>query len=241
MKRLDSVSTQISLLLRLKSSGDELAWSEFVERYREPIVGFCENVFPVDRDTAEDIAQDVLVKLLQQMRVFEYDAAKRFRNWMKTVAGNAVRDALRKRYRCIDRGAGTSDALAALEEVPDPDRTARLGKCWPTHSIAVCWPKLSRWCNSGSMRRRGESTGRRARGCLPSALRMNWRCNWRRFIRPERGSRKCSARRPRGSCRSVSRLNWPRRRTSIHLRASSPPPLEGRALASRRADATIAA
>ena len=51
----------------------------------------CRQRFRVDPNVAEEIAQDVLLKLLKEMQKFRYRADKSFRRWLKTVTPNAFR------------------------------------------------------------------------------------------------------------------------------------------------------
>ncbi len=68
--------TSLTLMLRLqKNPSDESAWSEFVERYRPMIRDWCVKWGSQNCD-ADDVAQDVLVRLLKAMSKFQYDPAQ---------------------------------------------------------------------------------------------------------------------------------------------------------------------
>lgn len=126
MQNLDSIATHRSLLGRLRTLEDEQAWSEFVGHYREPIAAFCRGVFQADAETAEDVAQEVLIKIVRAMRANQYDPAKSFRKWLKAVTGNAMRDVLRARSRELTHGSGDSEILALLQQVPAQGATEEL-------------------------------------------------------------------------------------------------------------------
>jgi len=72
---------------------------------------------------ADDVAQDVLVRLLKAMSKFQYDPARSFRAWLKAVTHNAWNDFVSSRRPSsaettdgIDSIVDSSDALADLEE-----------------------------------------------------------------------------------------------------------------------------
>src|SRR5262245_23305757 len=85
-------TTRVTLLTQLRQDPpDQASWDEFVERYGRHIYRWCRQWKLQDAD-AEDVTQDVLVKLTQKLRAFAYDPSRSFRGWLKTVAYNAWRD-----------------------------------------------------------------------------------------------------------------------------------------------------
>lgn len=93
MRDDSSSQTSITLLERLARAGtlDQAAWSEFVERYGRKVYLWCLRWRLQDAD-AQDVTQIVLLKLAARMRTFQYDPARSFRAWLKTVAYHAWRD-----------------------------------------------------------------------------------------------------------------------------------------------------
>jgi RNA polymerase sigma-70 factor (ECF subfamily) len=85
-------TTRVTLLTRLRQDPfDQAGWDEFVERYGRHIYRWCRQWKLQDAD-AEDVTQDILVKLTQKLRAFVYDPSRSFRGWLKTVAHHAWRD-----------------------------------------------------------------------------------------------------------------------------------------------------
>ena len=79
-------STRTTLLARLrKDPANEAAWGEFVEHYGRHIHRWCRQWNLQDAD-AEDVTQEILVKLAQKLRGFVYDPSRSFRGWLKTIA-----------------------------------------------------------------------------------------------------------------------------------------------------------
>jgi RNA polymerase sigma factor (sigma-70 family) len=85
-------TTRITLLARLRQDPtDQAAWEVFVEQYGRHIYRWCRQRKLQDAD-AEDVTQDLLVKLAQKLRVFAYDPSRSFRGWLKTLVHHAWRD-----------------------------------------------------------------------------------------------------------------------------------------------------
>ncbi len=85
-------TTCVTLLTLLRQDpSDQAGWDKFVERYGRHIYRWCRQWKLQDAD-AEDLTQDILVKLTQKLRAFAYDPSRSFRGWLKTVAHHAWRD-----------------------------------------------------------------------------------------------------------------------------------------------------
>src|SRR4029077_6158414 len=84
-------TTRVTLLTQLRQDpSDQAGWDEFVERYGRHIYRWCRQWKLQDAD-AEDVTQDILVKLTEKLRAFTYDPSRSFRGWLKTVAHHAWR------------------------------------------------------------------------------------------------------------------------------------------------------
>jgi RNA polymerase sigma factor (sigma-70 family) len=100
-------TTRVTLLALLRQDpSDQAGWDEFVERYGRHIYRWCRQWKLQDAD-AEDVTQDILVKLIQKLRAFTYDPSRSFRGWLKTFAHHAWRDFDDSR-RPAQRAAGAS-------------------------------------------------------------------------------------------------------------------------------------
>src|SRR5262245_25225517 len=109
-----NVPTSPTLLGRLgRVPADQAAWGQFAERYGRKIYGWCRQ-WGLQEADAEDVAQQVLLKLADTMRTFSYDPSKSFRAWLKTVTHHAWRDFVEGRNRL---GAGSGDTRV-LEPLP---------------------------------------------------------------------------------------------------------------------------
>jgi RNA polymerase sigma factor (sigma-70 family) len=119
-----SSATSPTLLGRLRRDPtDTAAWSTFVLRYGPRIHAWCRR-WGLQEADAQDVTQDVLVKLVTRMRTFSYDRSGSFRGWLKTVTYHAWHDSLHGQRRA-GRGSGDSAVLAALHRLEARDDLAR--------------------------------------------------------------------------------------------------------------------
>ena len=77
-------------------NGDEQAYVELVNRYRDRLMTFVYR-FVNDGVIAEDIVQDTLVKLYTHKDYYRNIA--KFSTWIYTIAGNLAKTELRKKKR----------------------------------------------------------------------------------------------------------------------------------------------
>jgi RNA polymerase sigma factor (sigma-70 family) len=112
--------TRATLLIQLRNDPhDQAGWDEFVDRYGRHIYRWCRQWNLQDAD-AEDLTQDILIKLTQKLHAFAYDPSRSFRGWLKTVAHHAWRDFIESGRR-PNRGVGSSqvDELMLTLQAPD--------------------------------------------------------------------------------------------------------------------------
>ncbi len=110
------MDTSLTLLARLRGEvTDAPAWEQFVRRYGPQIFQWCRR-WGLQHADAEDVCQDVLLRVARQMRGFEYQQGKSFRAWLKTIARRALADRLEadRRHR---RGTGDTLVQKFLESV----------------------------------------------------------------------------------------------------------------------------
>jgi RNA polymerase sigma-70 factor (ECF subfamily) len=107
--------TSATLLARLRQVPvDQAAWVQFTERYGRKIYAWCRR-WNLSEADAEDVTQNVLLKLTEKMQTFEYDPAGSFRAWLKTVARHAWSDYWSSRKVVV--AAVGSQALELLQTV----------------------------------------------------------------------------------------------------------------------------
>lgn len=97
MGRQAESGTGTTLLRLLQEPDSSRAWSAFVDRYGPRIFGWCRKWNMQEAD-AENVTQEVLVKLYEKIRLYE-PAKGSFRGWLKTVTQHAWSDYLRSQAR----------------------------------------------------------------------------------------------------------------------------------------------
>jgi len=81
-------------LMKRFQNGDENAYIELVNRYRDKILNFIFNYIG-DFEISEDIVQDTMVKLYQKKHYYKEIA--KFSTWLYTIAKNLANTELRKK------------------------------------------------------------------------------------------------------------------------------------------------
>jgi RNA polymerase sigma-70 factor (ECF subfamily) len=95
MQTLDELGTLPDAdVVRLAQQGRELAFRELVRRYERPVFSLVFRMVR-DRETAEDLAQDAFVKVLNH--IDKYSPEFKFSSWLFKIANNVAIDHLRKR------------------------------------------------------------------------------------------------------------------------------------------------
>lgn len=112
------METPASLLERLQHPAEHAAWERFVKLYTPLLLHWARRLGARGEDAA-DLAQDVLVVLVQKLPAFRYDRDRSFRGWLSTVTLNRWRE--KQRRRSLPTHQPGADVLAAL---PAPDGPA---------------------------------------------------------------------------------------------------------------------
>ena len=125
--QLESVTdnTRPTLLERLRDGSDPVAWDEFFKRYW-PVVYAYARRRGSSEETAEDIVQDVLLRVFEEKEVFRYEPQRgRFRDWLRTLVRNRVAEYRRRPSERIHPGS------IPLEDGPaPPDADASPDESW---------------------------------------------------------------------------------------------------------------
>lgn len=84
--------THVSLISRLKKddrTGE--AWVQFVDRYGGRLFTWCV-ARGLQTADAEDVTQNVLIKVAKHIHRFDYDESQTFRGWLRRITENAIVD-----------------------------------------------------------------------------------------------------------------------------------------------------
>ena len=91
---------------------------------------------------ADDVSQNVLLKLAHHLRSFVYDPSRRFRGFLRTMAHNACKDYLDSKRRVVAASADTG-VHAVLESVEArDDLAARLEEAFDLERLEVAQARV---------------------------------------------------------------------------------------------------
>ncbi len=129
MSRVSVNRTSPTLLGHLRQDPtDQAAWAEFVTRYSGLIYGWCQR-WNVQHADAQDVTQEVLLRLAKKIQTFVYDPTRSFRGWLKTLTQHALHDFLADRD--LARPAGGDSKEDPLHQVAArEDLLARLNEAF---------------------------------------------------------------------------------------------------------------
>lgn len=111
-----------SQLIENYLSGDEKAFEMLIRRYLRPIFSFSYK-FVHDQPVAEDITQEVFVKVWKNIKKF--DTEKSFKSWIFTIAKNTALDFIKKKktipLSALDLGNDKDISEAIPDDLPGAD------------------------------------------------------------------------------------------------------------------------
>ena len=136
--------TRVTLLAKLKKSGNNEAWLEFEKIYRGFILSLIVRM-GINQHDAEDISQAVLTKVWQKIEDFEYNQNKgKFHNWLAAMTRNTVRDFFRTKKNFITGRDSVEyqEEYINIEEhvLPDIENLAR--EEWVLHITNLAWDNI---------------------------------------------------------------------------------------------------
>jgi RNA polymerase sigma-70 factor (ECF subfamily) len=121
MNQSPSDETSPTLLARLgQGASDQVAWETFVARYGPKIRGWCLQRSLQAAD-AEDVTQEVLLRLARALQTFTYDPSRSFRGWLHLMTRHALSEFFADRKRRPDSATCNFRGLTALEAAQATD------------------------------------------------------------------------------------------------------------------------
>lgn len=109
-------TTRVTLLHRLNQDpADQISWGEFFRLYSPAIRSWLMH-WGLQEADAQDVSQNVLMRLTQKLPQFKYDATRSFRGWLKTLTHHAWHDFVTEAgYRT--RGSGDTSIFNQLQSI----------------------------------------------------------------------------------------------------------------------------
>ena len=118
------MQTPHSLLDRLRTPTDRIAWNRFVDLF-VPLVDRWVRRWGADDTDADDVVQDIFARLLHVMPGFAHEPGRSFHAWLWTVSRNQYRQFHRQRpFTALE---GVAEPIAPEEPAPLEEREFRAG------------------------------------------------------------------------------------------------------------------
>ena len=114
-----------SVLITLYRNGNEAAFNLLVDRYQSKVFT---TIFLIvkDQDVAEDLLQDVFVKVLHTLNSDKYNEEGKFQPWVMRIAHNMAIDHFRKAKRyptiLLEDGSNLLNSLSFAEDSSEEQR-----------------------------------------------------------------------------------------------------------------------
>lgn len=126
------------VLITLYRNGNEAAFNLLVDRYQSKVFT---TIFLIvkDQDVAEDLLQDVFVKVLHTLNSDKYNEEGKFQPWVMRIAHNMAIDHFRraKRYPTIllEDGSNLLNSLSFAEDSSEEQRIKEETLAWVRNLI----------------------------------------------------------------------------------------------------------
>lgn len=105
------------LMGRVQSDDDQRAYETLYKRYRRPVMGYIGNMI-YDKTVVEEVSQEAFFKVYRHRS--QYEAGRKFRPWLWTIARNTTLDYLRKKrdllLEDISSGDDERDSVSLIED-----------------------------------------------------------------------------------------------------------------------------
>lgn len=133
--------TRPSLLDRLRTAGAQaVGWRELFASYAPAVYRVARHQ-GIPHHDAEDLVQQVMIAIAGHMEDFKYDReAGQFRQWVKTIANNKIRDHFRRRSTGVKTEALPSADGAASDR---PELEELWEKEWRVQEILRCLDQVA--------------------------------------------------------------------------------------------------
>jgi RNA polymerase sigma-70 factor (ECF subfamily) len=122
-----------SVLITLYRNGNEAAFNLLVDRYQSKVFT---TIFLIvkDQDVAEDLLQDVFVKVLHTLNSDKYNEEGKFQPWVMRIAHNMAIDHFRKAKRyptiLLEDGSNLLNSLSFAEDSSEEQRIKDETHAW---------------------------------------------------------------------------------------------------------------
>ena len=132
--------TRLSLIQRAQSQDNEEAWDEFVLYYKR-FIYFLLKSLNVPLNDADDLVQDILIKLWKNLAKYESQKAK-FRTWLSTIIRNETTSYFRSKAALKNSAISASDKLEFLSPFEEADIEKKIEHEWKNYLSQIALERI---------------------------------------------------------------------------------------------------
>src|SRR3989344_4369418 len=81
-------------IVKQVQNGDDDAFATLIDRYEHKLIRYAHRFLFYDRDSVEDVVQEVFIKVY--VNVESFDATRKFSSWIYRIAHNELIDTVKK-------------------------------------------------------------------------------------------------------------------------------------------------
>ncbi len=118
---MDAEQTGDDQIVSWLATGDEQALSVLYDRYKVIVYSLIARIVQ-NRESAEELTQEVFLRVWRQASSFESDRG-RLSSWLLAIAHNAAIDEVRRRNTRPQQASDRTDSSRSMLEVSDSSRT----------------------------------------------------------------------------------------------------------------------
>jgi RNA polymerase sigma-70 factor (ECF subfamily) len=140
----DTYNTRETLIRRVQNQHDDRSWEEFVSIYRKFIYAVIRSLNISEHD-ANDILQQVLLKLWSKLPETDVSDFRRFRSYLSTITRNCTIDFIRERSKDREqlKDSTYEATLPALTSISESELEKIAGREWEIHLTSTAVSNLS--------------------------------------------------------------------------------------------------
>ncbi len=116
-----------ALVQQIKATADPALLGALVQRYQTTVVQACYR-YVKDHDTAQDLSQEVFLRVL--IKIHSFDGKASFSTWLHTIINNRCVDHLRRDKRALHQDISERIITTLTDSGKMSRRNLRWRSCW---------------------------------------------------------------------------------------------------------------
>lgn len=145
--RSELLQTSLSLLSRLRDSGNASGWQCFYDTYSRLLFSVAKRS-GLGSAEVQDVVQETMIEVAKQMPEFRYDPARgSFKNWLLAIVRRRIADHFRRKHyqfggERVARESGLDPLLAAQQAMAESEIDKVWAEEWSQHILAAAMARV---------------------------------------------------------------------------------------------------